>query len=268
MQDAAHIQDVLRKHRSLTAKTNVSDDDNDDDDILDAEMVEDMANNPLTGEESGKETYTAFTKKLQDFWAEKNKKNQVETAPIDKVQEIPDTNSDEDINDPHDAVVESNVEVVEEELKKEKKKSGKRKRKAVDNSLRERLESADNLDDLFEEADDIMKKKVAQAIVGHQKVSKSSHEDEVIVDNDDDGDADEGTASLPLRTDLGHQVEKKKKEKMIDPNEFIVPTETKVKKLRIEEDGGDSDDGEKEMNEQDAAIAAAFADDDVMIDFK
>ncbi len=160
-----------------------------------------------------------------------------------------------------------------ERRKSEKALAAKKKQE----TLRERLDMAGTVDDLFNEAEMIMRDKIKQKLKGGDDDDESGEEENEFPEN-----PEYETEALKLKTDEQRPTEAKKKKTTekekppLEEDKVVKTTDLGSKAEKVYLDGGDASGGEENMDddadneddEQAKAIAEAFADDDVVADFR
>jgi len=152
---------------------------------------------------------------------------------------------------------------------------------------RERLEmAAGSIDDLFTEAEWVIKSKISREI---EAKNSDSSEDEGL-NNEQLNEEEEATEALQMRTEGDEEEEEKRKKKLveevkrkeeekkkkksasIDPEKFVqkvnLSLPTMQGKLEDQEEDGESGGEDFDEERQADAIREAFAGDDVVADFK
>ncbi len=140
-----------------------------------------------------------------------------------------------------------------------------KKKKAKEETLEEfheRLaQAATSIDDLFCEAGRTIQQKIAEA--------QESDNDEELAQAEDQAEAKEEETALEMKTDTNTTVKSKRKdakkrsEELLDPEKFVKSVDLMLPNMLSEKDAGNED-----FDSQEAAIAEAFADDDVVTDFR
>jgi len=149
----------------------------------------------------------------------------------------------------------------------EKKKRERAAKKVILD--KEKLEmAAGSIDDLFDEAEKVGKRKILRAL--HED-SDSEDELEAILNEE------EGDNALEMRVNNDEEEEKrkekvakseKKKEKRIDPDKFVERVKLSIPTMDEDNDDDEQDNEDFDEAKQADAIREAFEGDDVIADFK
>jgi U3 small nucleolar RNA-associated protein 14 len=242
------VNEQINRHRQLTAKSDVTGGAVDsevaeDEEDEDQELEEVVEEEDLDGEDN---PWITVKKKTSEMAAAKT------------------------------GVDEASLQEFQKDFKKfwvnqnEEKSAKQRKAERKEDVVRERLEMASTVDDLFSEADQIMKSKLRSKLGGDLEESDSEEEVEA-----EEESPEVETEALKMNTDANHKPKedegKEKKEKSLNPDDFVRASNlSSVIEINPEEDSGDElnlDDDEDDEMSQSQAIAEAFAEDDVVAEF-
>ena len=141
--------------------------------------------------------------------------------------------------------------------------------------IRQRLEMVDNIDDLFNVGGMIMQDKAAKKLRKAAAAGQNESDSEE-VQNDDGGGEEDKFEDISLAAKSAESLSEKKKGKVkkteqpvLDPDSYVRPTKISGSSNVVVMENSDSEEDLKDSDDdQGAAIAEAFADDDVGNEFQ
>ena len=158
-------------------------------------------------------------------------------------------------------------------MTKEKAKKKKKPKEASSVEIRQRLEMADNIDDLFNEGGMIMQDKARKKL---KKVEGNEDSDEELSEQQSE-EEEEKIEDINLSAKPAQLRPKANPSKpssaaaVLDPDSFVKPTKITGSanfEMNEAEEASDEDKSDGDDDDQGAAIAEAFADDDIGNEFQ